>query len=137
MKWRLIVGLGAEAILRPDQQNYAERRSMAWFEVYETAPVELHYAIDAAKRAADAMLEYAVRMAKRTDPILVAASGRFRAAFTARVIVEGDIPINLVAGPEEFDLDSAGVAIAVGRSAVFAGARALRENIDAVWAGAA
>jgi len=124
MRWMLRLGLGASI-------DGAGAGAMSWDEYVETPPTQWHAAVEFAQRAADAMLELAVKEAQRTEPILVQDGPAIRVAFTARVMstytAPGQKRIDRSVGPAEFQVDNVGVAIAVGRAGCAAGTKVLAE----------
>jgi hypothetical protein len=124
MKWVLRLGLGSQAPSLPG----AGPTVMSWDEIVETRPAQSEVAIEFAKRVGERMLAYAITHAQDSDPLLIESGPRVDVAFTARVRTSA--MIDVLVGPEQFKLDNVGIAIAVGRDAVLAGARLLNELAD-------
>ncbi len=135
MKWRLIVGLGSEAIVRPDALTAIEQRTMSWYRDIETKRIPVREAADVAMRTIEAMIEHATKRAKQLDPILITELKKRKTCFSGAAIYYSGILVEVRHQGPTFMLDSIGCAIAAGRDAVDAGVRALQDSADIIAMG--
>ncbi|MDE2040635.1 MAG: hypothetical protein KGJ45_11565 [Elusimicrobia bacterium] len=111
MLWQFVLGLGSTG-----------GTSLSWIERADLPPMTHKKALDLAERAADLILEYAVKRAKTEDRPLLGTFAPMKVAFSARVVAplgNNGAKVEAIRGPEEFVLDDVGIAIRVGRDAVF------------------
>ncbi len=122
MNWLLRLGLGSLTSSKPGEPFTA----MSWDEVVESIEVEGPRAVEVAQRIGDAMLEYAVKHARRVNPLLLTGDKPAVVAFSAKIRTNfGYARLEQLRGPEECKVDSLGHAIAVGQEACRYGAKML------------
>lgn len=122
MVWLLRLGLGAIP------RGPGESAAMAWEEVLITPGMDARRRNYVQHKVAEAMIESAVRIAHRIDPLLVNGGQTFDAAFTALARAhQGGDKHDARHGPAQIALDHVGVAIAASRAATAAGIATLRE----------
>ena len=122
MNWLLRLGLGSLTSSKPGEPFTA----MSWDEVVESIEVDGPRAVEVAKRIGDAMLEYAVKHARRVNPLLLTGDKPAVVAFSAKIRTNfAYAKMELMRGPEEFKVETLGHAIAVGQDACRYGAKIL------------